>query len=688
MAKASKSTKRRSGSGPSIARVLRASGDRPGRVARRVRAGEVLRIEGTGFGRRAGGVGVLFDHTKVAPYAVGFCSTELLVAAPLLAKTSHTLAVRVGRRTSAEVPLTVTRPSRRKAPPGAEAKRLIDGLDEYAAHVAALGRWVASELPAGPEVPALLHAARSIDGLRGALQRTFEINMTWIPLQANQTYEALRTIELYDEMVASAELVDRTHELTNAGFGPGSAVDGLVAGGAGALFSRSAARAQSESEPGMFESTIGTIGFIVHEGAKVLEGFEHFLKILQPSIEAGGDAGVGIEVGADADVSVSMGEGVSALAKIVDVIAQIMMRIGDSDIAAALQTLIVDIQTDVQKLETKADGQGTTLDDITTTLDDHTQDLSKLEEKAERTQADLGDALNMLVNHGDQLIQLEEKADRQEEAIGRIEEKGDRLEEAVGYLEEKGDRQEEKLDRLEQKADGHEVKLDRLEEKADQAEEKLDRLEEKADKAEEKLDRVADELERQETKLDRLEDKADRQETKLDRLEGKADRQETKLDRLEGKADRLETKLDILEGKADREEEKLDRLPIVLPPQEGSIADQRGGGDRVTAAVAAVQAPNLDVFVRAAIRVTRSELTDLTSWSPWVSFGRPQTNTATISVSIDLQYRDGSDTLIDGLLTARDGLGRVFVRVYQGPSDSELLDVAQWSDWDAFLGQP
>jgi hypothetical protein len=57
-------------------------------------------------------------------------------------------------------------------------------------------------------------------------------------------------------------------------------------------------------------------------------------------------------------------------------------------------------------------------------------------------------------------------------------------------------------------------------------------------------------------------------------------------------------------------------------------------------------------------------------------------------VSIDLQYREGSDTELHALLSVRDLAGRVHHRTFSRPDHRELSDVARWSAWESFLGQP
>jgi len=233
---------------------------------------------------------------------------------------------------------------------------------------------------------------------------------------------------------------------------------------------------------------------------------------------------------------------------------------------------------------------------------------------------------------------------------------------------------------IEEKADRHGEQLGMIEEKADRQEGKLDRLEGKADVQEQKLDQLEQKADRQEGKLDQLEQKADRQEGKLDRLEGKADRQEGKLDQLEQKADRQEEKLD-------RQEEKLDRL--VLPvPLEGSVATQQGNAGNISAAVTATRGSDNSVYVRAALDVPSSELDEETAWSNWEPFGRPGSALGILEVSLDLEYSEDSDVELIAMLTARDQIGNIYHRAFEGRPQNHFLDPNRWTGWETFLNQP
>lgn len=143
-----------------------------------------------------------------------------------------------------------------------------------------------------------------------------------------------------------------------------------------------------------------------------------------------------------------------------------------------------------------------------------------------------------------------------------------------------------------------------------------------------------------------------------------------------------------LEEKGDRHEEKLDRLGVIGAPQEGSVASQRGGGSRVTGAVAAVRSGDRTVHIRTAVDVPRSGLARRVNWSDWVDFDRPRSAGRLVDVSLDLQYEDDSDRRMTGLLSARDAAGNVFHREFRGPDHDDLNDPDRWGRWQRFLMQP
>ncbi|MEM7361058.1 MAG: IPT/TIG domain-containing protein [Pseudomonadota bacterium] len=170
-------------------------------------------------------------------------------------------------------------------------------------------------------------------------------------------------------------------------------------------------------------------------------------------------------------------------------------------------------------------------------------------------------------------------------------------------------------------------------------------------------------------------------------IEDKVDRLEEKLDREEDKLDRQEEKLDRQEEKLDRQEEKLDRLEVVFAPEEASLIGQRGGGDNLTALVATVSTAG-NVSLRAAIDVTPDDLEDEDKWTDWEAFGSPGSNSALVEVSIQGVYTEESNQTIEAFLSARDGHGNIFHRVFKRKQDSLVIDPAQWGDWQHFLEQP
>jgi hypothetical protein len=177
-----------------------------------------------------------------------------------------------------------------------------------------------------------------------------------------------------------------------------------------------------------------------------------------------------------------------------------------------------------------------------------------------------------------------------------------------------------------------------------------------------------------------LEQKADKAERKLDLLEQKADKAELKLDKLELKNDKEEHKLDKIEV-------KLDRFPIYQLPHESSIADQQGSSGRITSAMVALKANN-HVYLKAAIDVTSDDLDNETKWSVWNNFRRPLNAQVLIDISIDLQYLENSSNLMNAVITARDSLGRIFIRTFKGLDHHSITKDTEWVDWKDFPGQP
>ena len=192
----------------------------------------------------------------------------------------------------------------------------------------------------------------------------------------------------------NAGLVDRMNDCIDKTFGPGSPADVVVAGGSKALFSAAAGSgpatgvtpARGEPDTGI---SIGTIGFIIHEGVKLIEGLENLLKILKPSAEAG--AG-----GANADVEVSLGEIFSAIAKLVDIIAQVLQKIGSSESSASLNEKIDTIIRGAEPLERKADQGESKADQLTATVEDIKERTIRIEEEVTANNGVLRELGNLL----------------------------------------------------------------------------------------------------------------------------------------------------------------------------------------------------------------------------------------------------------------------------------------------------
>ncbi len=694
---------RRKRTGPRIRRVVGTRGRGAGKPLAQVHPGETLRIIGSGFGEKPAQASVWFDEIRAEPFAIPFSDTSMLVTAPFCDGSTRSLVVTVGRDASNAVRFRVLRPPRSRAAPGSELLAFMHELDQYAALVAALGRQMSPAVTYSREIR---QAADYLDGCRRVLKRNIDLLMQWqdgqrLAGRIGVPFEALRTIERTDELIRTAGLTRQLRGLTSGIFGPAGALGRLAGESLAEWLFGDDGESLRDSVP---SAVLGAIGFILKEGVKILEGAENLLKIFVPSASLDGGPSLGGELTIGVDVSFSIGEGVSAIAKGVDVVSQIFELIFGDDVGEKVDRLEEKADRHAEVLvamEEKADRQGEQLGMIEQKADRQEEKLDRLEQKDDRQEEKLdrleqkadrqGEQLDMLEQKDDRqeekLDRLEQKADRQEEKLDVIEAKADRQEGKLDRLEEKNDRQEEKLDRLEGKADAQEQKLDSLESKADRQEQKLDRLEGKADREEQKLDALEGKADRQEQKLDALEGKADRQEQKLDRLEEKSDRQEQKLDRVEEKNDREEQKLDRIEEKLDREEEKLDRL-ILAAPLEGAIATQQGASRNVTAVVSATRGLDDSVHLRAAVDVPASRIDVEAAWSDWVSFGRPGTALGLLEVSVDVEYDEASDTVLNALLSARDQAGIVFHRGFEGVAQDQLLDPARWTDWQSFLGQP
>lgn len=677
--------------GPRIDTILAVSGPRAGEPIEHARAGDVVRIVGAGFGDAPRLVRVRFGEVEARPFTVPFSGEELAVACPPVEAPTETVRVAVEEVVSEAYRFQVEpfeTGEGQEGPPGAATREFVERVEEYAALTEALVRAVAEiEDEEGPvrenRRRVLRGVADHLAGTRRVLRRSHQVLGQWREMQAEIEFEPIRTIEMYDDLITRGGLIRSAETLIVETYGP----DGIfsevteAAGGFAETLLAAPGRA-AEALGSVSSSTWSSVGFGLHEASKVLEGAENVLKVIGTSASGG----AGVEV----DVHVQWGEGVSAVAKGIDFIAQLFQKWGEEGKPKIGDVIEIarKIQEDLGKMEEKSDRTEEKLGDLV-------KDVEKIEEKSDRT----GEKIGQLEEKGDRahekLDQLEEKSDRTGEKLDKLEEKADRTGEKIDQIEEKADRSEEKLDKIEAKEDRAEEKLDKLEEKSDRAEEKLDRLEEKEDRIEEKLDRMEEKDDRAEEKLDqleeksdRLEEKSDRAEEKLDRLEEKEDRAEAKLDQLEEKNDRIEEKLDRIEEKEDRKEEKIDRLAPPFLPSEGSIANQRGGGDRVTGAVAAIRAQGNEVHLRAAIDVDRDELDEESAWSYWESFGRPSPSAVLREVSLDLQYGEGSDEEINGLLSVRDQAGRIFHRSFEGTAHDDLLEPDEWSEWEEFLEQP
>jgi len=616
-----------------IRSVVAAQGPQAGEPVESAEPGTSIRVLGSGFGEKPAAVQAVFDDTAVPVFSTPFSDRQLTVTCPLVPEETSRLRIRVGRRTSSAVRFAVRPPKRRRRPPGQATRELFGVVDQYAALTAVLARALAPRVGASG---ALTIAADGLDEGRKVVQRNLELWLQWAPLQAKAPFEPLRTVALTDELVASGGLTARMRSLTAQTYGPGGTFD-----------------LSQEGKPEATElpaSTLGDVGFILQEGAKLLEGVEDVLNTLAPSIEVG--IGAGIE--GSVDVQLSLGAPVSALGKLVDFVGQLVGKSGDDAGKADIERRLEGIEQTVGLIS----GRMIELLDA----------VALLEQKADRAEGKSDQAGQQLEGLVRKVDGLEAKGDRLEEKTERLEGKADRLEGkadrdglTLDDLVRRAEAQEEKLDRLEEKDDRLEGKADTIHERLDLVIERQDRLEGKADRLEGKADSLEEKGDRLEGKVDRLEGKGDRVEGKVDQLEGKVDRIEVKGDRVEGKLDLLESKADAIEGKLDRAEAKLDRVSRELP-HEASVADQRGTAGRVTGAVTALAADG-QVYVRAAIDRRRDELDDEASWSPWAPFGAPGTAART---------RDGG----------------VFHRVYESQDHNGLADAAQWTAWLDFLRQP
>ena len=660
---------------PKIKQVLALSGPQSGNAVNNAEGGTVLWIRGTNFGEDPALIHVLFGEKSVPVLPILFSNTTLAVQAPVLPSATKTVNVLVGERSTSEpIEFYLTTGIN----PEYAGSAIVDLYNMMDAYAFLLGR-AAKLAPISPARRLLMDVSINyLNGARTSARQSLNMLMQWQQYQPEIKQAPIRTLEFTDNIIRDGNMVQSVISMIDlttgsAGWlgpvikktGIGNFVGGLI-----------------DDAEDLFNDVTDEIGSIfkkasdfIEEHTKLLDGLENHLKIATPSLSA--------EVGVGVDVSFSSGEAFSGAVRGIDAIGQIFGQ----DLPEPPDPL-EEIKEAINKLEAKADTQGNTLSGIK-------EDLSKQEEKSDR----ITEHVLQVKEH---LDKLEEKADIIETKLDRSEEKLDRQEEKLDVIEAKADRQESKLDRLEEKADIQEMKLDKLEGKADRQEGKLDRLEEKTDKQEMKLDKLEGKADRQEEKLDRLEEKADKQEKKLDKLEGKADRQEGKLDKLERKADvqerkldrqemkldRLEKKDDIQEKKLDKLEVKLDRLNRPIPTSESSIASQRGGNDNVSASIAAIKAQDNKVYMKFAINIDQNQLNQPGAYTQWIDFDRPANAARLVAVSIDLQYKDNSNNIINGLLTVRDENGIIYQRSLEEAKHQFLKNPNKWTNWNQFPGQP
>lgn len=323
--------------GLQIDAVTALTGASAGQSATEVEAGTVLRISGSGFGRNQATVRVRFDGVEVAPFHVPFSTSELVVTAPLPQEQTGTVALRVNKRRSQPVDLVVRRPAALGSAPGPLGQasgELFAALDELATMAAALSKVFSTALGGFADralLTELAIAADAIDASRANAQRVFELWMLWLPLQADQDFEPLRQIQLMDQLAATGGYADQIRRTTAAAFGDDGPLAPLIPGGPSQLLTAAGSGAAAETARseigGAIEragSSLGDqldlAGFVFMEVVKLVEGVENFAKILKPSASAG----AGVEV----DASVSIGEVLSGIAKFVNILGQILVKIG------------------------------------------------------------------------------------------------------------------------------------------------------------------------------------------------------------------------------------------------------------------------------------------------------------------------------------------------------------------------
>ena len=116
--------------------------------------------------------------------------------------------------------------------------QLLHAVDEQGALSAQFVR-VVSKLPIVDRTKAqsLSIAADGMDGSRLAAQRVYEVWMQWAPLQAAETLEQLKSIDLIDEIIDTSGLTELVRRGTDGLFGAGGLVDTFLPGGVGSLVS-------------------------------------------------------------------------------------------------------------------------------------------------------------------------------------------------------------------------------------------------------------------------------------------------------------------------------------------------------------------------------------------------------------------------------------------------------------------
>lgn len=586
-----KSTDKKPGNNslPRIKEVQLAGSREPNRPRKQVSAGDIIKIVGVGFGRKADVVRVLFDDVAVRPFRKSFGDKQIVVVAPLLPIPGKSLVVEVAGKASKTFPFRVNRPGLSKRQPGQATADMLTSLDELSGMATEMATGLAANRLIDASDSRLLNlAANGLSSYRKTGQQIMEKWMELLPLQEGLDLSAMRAIEFYDSVIAANGLTSLLDEATDALFGlatPGEkAFVELSLEMFGAPFSNA-----SGGGDGDINITLGDAGFILHEIVKLVKGLENLFKAIKPSAEAGTPI-------LSADVEISVGELISAIAELLDIIAQVMQKIAAKEASAKMTERLDKIQEDLERMEEKNDR----IESSVTELHIKVKDLEET---------------------------VIEKFNRTWEAFDKIGEVlGKTLVGEPWIFDPTTTTTGWKIPDRDVKQELHDI----------------------------------------EDKIDRLEEKLDREEDKLDRQEEKLDRQEEKLDRLE---------------------EKQDRIEVLSAPEEGSLAGQRGGGDRLTAVVVAVGSSG-NVSLRAAVSVLPADLEDENKWSDWENFGNPATAMPLAEVSIQATYQENSNELMEALLSARDSRGSVFHRAFKRKTDSLIIQASEWGDWQQFLNRP